>query len=46
VQAIIAERRGITGDTALPNLRRDYEFEGAAETLGSRLDKEVKARAA
>jgi antitoxin HigA-1 len=58
VQAIIAERRGIAGDTALriaryfattPEfwliLQRDYEFEGAAETLGSRLDKEAKARA-
>jgi addiction module HigA family antidote len=59
VQAIIAERRGITGDTALRlaryfstspefwlNLQRDYQLETAAEALGSRLEAEVKPRAA
>ncbi len=59
VQAIIAERRGITGDTALRlaryfgtspefwlNMQRDFELETAAEALGSRLDTEVKPRAA
>jgi addiction module HigA family antidote len=59
VQAILAERRGITGDTALRlaryfgttpefwlNLQRDYELDAAAETLGSRLDTEVKPHAA
>jgi len=59
VQAIIGERRGITGDTALRlaryfgttpeiwlNMQRDYELEAAAEALGSRLDTEVKPRAA
>jgi hypothetical protein len=57
--AIVAERRGITGDTALRlaryfgtnpgfwlNMQRDYELESAAEALGSRLDAEVKPRAA
>jgi addiction module HigA family antidote len=59
VQAIIAERRGISGDTALRlaryfattpefwlNMQRDCELETAAEALGSRLDSEVKPRAA
>ena len=57
VQAIAAERRGITGDTALRlaryfspefwlNMQRDYELETAVEALGSRLDAEVKPRAA
>ena len=59
VQAIIAERRGISGDTALRlaryfattpeswlNMQRDYELETAAEALDSRLDTEVKPRAA
>jgi addiction module HigA family antidote len=59
VQAIIAEKRGITGDTALRlaryfattpefwlNMQRDYELETAAEALGTRLDIEVKPRAA
>jgi addiction module HigA family antidote len=59
IQAIIAERRGITGDTALRlgryfgttpafwlNMQRDYELETAAETLGDRLEREVKPRAA
>ena len=54
-----AERRGISGDTALRlaryfaatpefwlNMQRDYELETAAEALGSRLDTEVKPRAA
>jgi addiction module HigA family antidote len=59
IQAILAERRAITGDTALRlaryfktspefwlNMQRDYELERAAENLGSRLDAEVKPRAA
>jgi addiction module HigA family antidote len=59
VQAIIAERRGISGDTALRlarypgatpqfwlNSQRDYGLETAAEALGSRLETEVKPRAA
>ena len=59
IQAIIGERRAITGDTALRlgryfgttpefwlNLQRDYELEQAAETLGGRLEQEVKPRAA
>ena len=59
VQAIIAERRGITGDTALRlgryfvttpefwlNLQRDYELELASQALGTRLENEVKPRAA
>jgi antitoxin HigA-1 len=59
VQAIIVERRGISGNTALRlaryfattpefclNMQRDYELEAAAEALGSRLDTEVKPRAA
>ena len=59
IQAIIRERRSITGDTALRlgryfgttpefwlNLQRDYELEQAAETLGERLEEEVKPRAA
>jgi len=59
IQAIISERRAITGDTALRlaryfrttpefwlNMQRDYELEIAAETLGDRLQTEVKPRAA
>jgi len=59
IQAIISERRAITGETALRlgryfgttpefwlNLQRDYELEQAAETLGGRLEQEVKPRAA
>jgi addiction module HigA family antidote len=59
VRAIVAERRGVSGDTALRlaryfgttpefwlNLQRDYELETAAEALCSRLDAEVKPRAA
>jgi antitoxin HigA-1 len=59
VQAIIAERRSITGDTALRlgryfattpefwlNLQRDYELELASQALGTRLETEVKTRAA
>ena len=59
VQAIVSERRGITGDTALRlaryfgttpefwlNMQRDYELGRAAETLGERLQTEVKPRAA
>ena len=59
IQAIITERRAITGDTALRlaryfrttpefwlNMQRDYELEIAAETLGDRLQNEVKPRAA
>jgi addiction module HigA family antidote len=59
IQAIIAKRRGISGDTALRlgryfgtspefwlNMQRDYELETAAESLGARLETEVKPRAA
>ena len=57
IQAIISERRAITGDTALRlaryfgttpefwlNMQRDFELEQAAETLGERLETEVKPR--
>jgi addiction module HigA family antidote len=59
IQAIIRERRAITGDTGLRlaryfgttaefwlNMQRDFELERAAETLGARLQIEVKPRAA
>ncbi len=59
IQDIVAERRGITGDTALRlaryfgttpefwlNMQRDFALEVAAETLGDRLETEVKPRAA
>jgi addiction module HigA family antidote len=59
IQDIVAERRAITGDTALRlaryfgttaefwlNMQRDYDLEIATETLGDRLDAEVKPRAA
>ena len=59
IQEIAAERRAITGDTALRlgryfgttpefwlNMQRDFELETAEEKLGSRLDVEVKPRAA
>ena len=59
VQAIVSERRAITGDTALRlgryfsttaefwlNMQRDYELAIASEALGSRLEREVRPRAA
>ncbi len=53
IQDIVAERRAITGDTALRlapefwlNMQRDFELETAADALGKRLDREVKPRAA
>jgi antitoxin HigA-1 len=59
VQAIVNERRAITGDTALRlgryfgttaefwlNMQRDYDLAIALEELGSRLEREVRPRAA
>ena len=59
IQTILAEKRGISGDTALRlgryfdtsaefwlNMQRDYELETAAIVLGSRLETEVRPRAA
>jgi addiction module HigA family antidote len=59
IQDIVAERRAITGDTALRlaryfgttaefwlNMQRDYDLEIAAQSLGDRLETEVKPRAA
>jgi addiction module HigA family antidote len=59
IQDIAAERRAITGDTALRlaryfgttaefwlNMQRDYDLEIASQSLGDRLDTEVKPRAA
>jgi addiction module HigA family antidote len=59
IQAIVGERRSITGDTALRlaryfgttpefwlNMQRSFDLEQASETLGDRLQAEVKPRAA